>query len=782
MFKLLQRQSLRTKLILAFLLTVMLPLLGTSLYGNWITSRILQTQAINTAVTDLRLRRQQIESHLNGVREDLLFLSQLDSLHAVIEMPDEANLTNLQADFTEFVSTHPNVFQARYLDSNGREVVRVEASDGQVRIVPENRLQNKADRYYFQAALELDEGEVYVSPVDLNREFGRIQEPRTPTIRYATPLFAEDGGNAGIVILNLYAEPFLNFARAGELEDAALLLADENGYYLSHPDEQAEWGGPADLDTGFGAAQDYIHIWPEVSQSESGIVNPPPANVWQFLVESFMPFDLLPAQAETPRHILVYDTVQGGENRWLLLYDVPLASLFASVSTFRLTASIIIIAAILIAVGMAVVLSRQLTAPIQALTAQARRFGQEKGRRSRHTLPNHAVPSRNETEELALAFQEMSDALEHHMAQLAQLNLAGHHIAARLEQAEVLTAVATAIFRLFPAEYLVISLPDGAVFTNGDPLWEQHRDQDSTQSILRAALNKANWHITALDVTDGPAGYLCCASLHMGEELGLMEMYGRDPELGDAATGDTLATLAVQASIALDNAELYERLARRRAELQKLLEQLIDAQEEERRVVAYDIHDGLIQMLVGARLQLRNFTADRENRPDRAEAALDKGMGELGAAIVEARRVIEGLRPATLDDLGLAVTIGQLAEETRAECGYELEYETNLGNGRLPSSVETTAFRIMQEAITNARKYAQTAKLRIRLWQNNGNLEIEVRDYGRGFNPAEVDQSKRGSVGLRSMQERARLLGGECVVESKPGAGTRVTAVIPLRN
>ena len=780
MFNLLQRQTLRTKLILAFLLTVLLPLLGTSLYGNWITSRILQTQAINTAVTDLRLRKQQIESHLNGVREDLLFLSHLDSLRAAVEAPTAASLANLQTDFAEFISTHPNVFQARYLDSNGREIVRVEASDGTARIVPENRLQNKADRYYFQATMALNEGEVYVSPVDLNREFGQIQEPRTPTIRYATPLLAADGRKAGIIILNLYAEPFLNFARAGELEDAALLLTDENGYYLSHPDPAAEWGGPADLDTGLSAAQDYAAIWPEISQSESGIVNPPPANLWQFLVESFMPFDLLPAQAETPRHILVYDTVQEGGNRWLLLYDVPLASLFASVSTFRLTAGSIIIAAILIAVGMAVILSRQLTAPIQALTIQARRFGQEKGRRSRRPSPSHAPPSRNEIEELTLAFREMSGALEHHMEQLAQLNLAGHHIAARLERAEVLTAVATAIFRLFPAEYLVITLPDGTIFPDGDPAWEQHRDQDTTQSILRAALNKANWHITALDAASGPAGYLCCASLHVGEGLGLVEMYGRDPELGDAATGDTLATLAVQASIALENAGLYEKLARRRAELQKLLEQLIDAQEEERRVIAYDIHDGLIQMLVGARLHLRNFAADRETRPERAGEALNKGISELGAAIVEARRVIEGLRPATLDDLGLAATIGQLAEETQAESGWELAYETNLGSGRLPAAVETTAFRILQEAITNARKYAQTNRLRLRLWQSNGKLEIEVQDYGRGFNPAAADQSKHGGVGLRSMQERARLLGGECVVESAPGKGTKVTAVIPL--
>jgi len=185
-------------------------------------------------------------------------------------------------------------------------------------------------------------------------------------------------------------------------------------------------------------------------------------------------------------------------------------------------------------------------------------------------------------------------------------------------------------------------------------------------------------------------------------------------------------------------------------------------------------------------LQLGNALADRTRDPEQAGTALKKGLDELAAAIAEARRVIEGLRPATLDDLGIVMTLRQFAEESHTACGCQLEFTASPPDLRLSPPVEITAFRIAQEAITNARKYSGTQRMRVALTLEDGALTVEVRDWGCGFDPHAVvegrsfgDAQGRG-VGLTGMRERARLLGGECIIESAPGAGTTVRATLPL--
>ena len=775
------KTSLRTKLIVAFLATVLIPLIGTGLYGNWITSQVLEARALDAAQADLRLRAGQIEGYLSNVHKDLLFLSRTDEMIAMLAASasgdaaeEETARSRLAATFAAFAATHPDTFQVRYIDATGQEIVRVDAGADGVEVIPPERLQNKADRYYFTAAMSLGPGEVYTSPVDLNREFGEIQIPYTPTIRYATPLFYEDGTRAGLIILNLYAEPFLRFAQTGEGSEALLFLADSSGWYLTHPDSSRTFGGPADLDTGLSLSSDYPDIWPTAFSDAGGVITSPPSSLWAAVMENLLPLGRLPASPDTGR-VLVYQTVTaGGENgpTWLLIRDEPRVNLFSDIWEFRLGAIAILGVAASGAFLMAVLLARQLTQPLRDLTSGVRRLGRGVAG------PPIPVRSSDEFGELAAAFNDMESALRRSLDRLRLLNQAGHHIAARLDVPAVLEAAGQAVQRLFPVSYVSISPPGSRPYTLGDPAWEAHRQTEAVQAVLRTATGRGNWRSVGLLPESGPAGYLCCAPLCVRGEFGLIELYGPSPELGAPTSGNLLSTLAVQISIALENASLYHQLAERRAELQALVEQLINAQEEERRIVAYDIHDSLIQMLVGARLQLRNFMADRTRDPERAEKALQKGLNELGAAITEARRVIEGLRLATLDDLGLATTLRQYVGEVCSEWGVKLEIVVEPPILNLPPPVETAIFRIAQEAITNARKYSGTARLRVTLRHSDGTLTLEVRDWGKGFR-VETMREGRG-VGLTSMRERARLLGGECYIESTPGMGTSVRAVVPV--
>ncbi len=214
--------SIERKLAVAFMVVVLLPLLGTGLYGNWITSKILTERAIDTATADLEVRAGRIESYLAGIRGDLLYLSRMNLLHELIDarqQGDIARLDHLRAElgtqFAVFAETHPEYYQIRYIAEDGQEFVRVNARHGIVEVVPPPALQLKFQRYYFQETMRLRQGEIYISPVDLNREYGRLEFPFTPVIRYGTPLFYADGRRAGVLIINLYADEFLRFVYDG---------------------------------------------------------------------------------------------------------------------------------------------------------------------------------------------------------------------------------------------------------------------------------------------------------------------------------------------------------------------------------------------------------------------------------------------------------------------------------------------------------------------------------------------------------------------------------------
>lgn len=225
-----------------------------------------------------------------------------------------------------------------------------------------------------------------------------------------------------------------------------------------------------------------------------------------------------------------------------------------------------------------------------------------------------------------------------------------------------------------------------------------------------------------------------------------------------------------------------EKLAERERQLQVLVARMIDAQEEERRRVAYEVHDGFTQMAAAAYRRLALFAEHRlpEDAQDRQE--LEDSVALVQRTVVEARRIIANLRPTALDDFGLANAVRLQVEELRAE-GFEASYVETLGEARLPATLETTLFRVAQEALANARKHAQTDRVCVSLGRRAEKVvRLEVRDWGQGFDTTELRQ--RGGpgerVGLSSMRERITLLGGALEIRSEPGAGTSVVAEVPL--
>lgn len=236
--------------------------------------------------------------------------------------------------------------------------------------------------------------------------------------------------------------------------------------------------------------------------------------------------------------------------------------------------------------------------------------------------------------------------------------------------------------------------------------------------------------------------------------------------------------LGAYAAVAIHNLHM---LSRQRS----LVSGLITAQEEERRAVAYDLHDGLTQFVMASHAHLEAFRRAHEaGREDRAARELDQGLRYLKEAVVESRRLVNGLRSLALDDLGLAGAMEQLVADEKKRAGWEdAEFIHNVADRRFDKMLETAAYRVAQEALTNARKHAGTSHVRVMLItegeDSSGHLILEVRDWGRGF-VVEEQTGEMGQVGLQSMVERVRLLDGQYELTSVAGEGTRIQATFPL--
>ena len=224
-----------------------------------------------------------------------------------------------------------------------------------------------------------------------------------------------------------------------------------------------------------------------------------------------------------------------------------------------------------------------------------------------------------------------------------------------------------------------------------------------------------------------------------------------------------------------------QQIAVREGRLQDLVRRLQVAQEEERRRVAYEIHDGLAQVAASAHQHLQTFADYHAPESKTGREALGRTVELVQRTVREARRLIAGLRPTVLDDFGLATAIRLEVEALRGE-GWQVSYEEDLGDQRLASQIETALFRVAQEALTNVRKHAGRARVAVSLEQHDGLVRLEVRDWGRGFGVlGPQDRPRPGErVGLLSMHERVALLGGHCTVNSQPGEGTQVIAEVPL--
>jgi PAS domain S-box-containing protein len=210
---------------------------------------------------------------------------------------------------------------------------------------------------------------------------------------------------------------------------------------------------------------------------------------------------------------------------------------------------------------------------------------------------------------------------------------------------------------------------------------------------------------------------------------------------------------------------------------QRFLKQLIRAHERERQLIAYELHDGLVQYLSGALLHLESVTSEQLKLSEKGRAAVELAVHLLRRSIAEGRRVMSGLRPPILDEAGVVLAIAYLVAEQSVPGSLQIDFIHRVSFGRLEPLLEGTIYRIVQESLNNVKRHSKSPRAEVKLLERDGRIHLEVRDWGVGFNASEVPDDHFGLEGIR---KRAALFGGRATIESRPGEGTRVIVDLPL--
>jgi len=274
------------------------------------------------------LANRTLSSDITGVVGDLMFLAENIEQQGLFEESTKERERRISRVFLAFSRNKRLYDQIRFLDSSGREVVRVNYNQGSPFNVPSSELQNKAGRYYFPEAMALEKGRIYLSPLDLNVEGGHIERPFKPMMRFGTPVFDSNGQKQGIVILNFLGSRLIDsFIRAAANIADHVELVNEQGYWLSSPRKEDEWGFMLDNPTVFG--QRHPEAWRQIREKDAGQFQ---TGSGLFTYATIKPLDIALSAAESG--LTTPALFQGYSEFWKIISRVTPRELSATLPLF----------------------------------------------------------------------------------------------------------------------------------------------------------------------------------------------------------------------------------------------------------------------------------------------------------------------------------------------------------------------------------------------------------------------------------------------------------------
>ncbi|MBM3129515.1 MAG: GAF domain-containing sensor histidine kinase [Chloroflexi bacterium] len=306
----------------------------------------------------------------------------------------------------------------------------------------------------------------------------------------------------------------------------------------------------------------------------------------------------------------------------------------------------------------------------------------------------------------------------------------------------------------------------GWVFSRGQPVIVHDTGMDS-RHLLR--IDEAlRFHTAAM---------VAAPLIYKGKPIGVIEIINKKSgEQFVEDDQDLLMAFAAQAAVVIENARLFQQVVSER-------DRLLVVEEEVRRELARELHDGPSQILAAIIMGLKFLKQVIARQPERTETELAELERLAAQALHQVRNMLFDLRPVALETQGLRAALEIYVERLRASEDVKLHLDVQLLKTRWSPKVEAALFSIIQEAVGNAKKHAQPKNIWITAQPQDDQIALSVRDDGRGFDLAHVEESyaQRGNLGLLNMKERAEIANATLDINSKPGKGTLVTLTVPMR-
>lgn len=304
----------------------------------------------------------------------------------------------------------------------------------------------------------------------------------------------------------------------------------------------------------------------------------------------------------------------------------------------------------------------------------------------------------------------------------------------------------------------------GSVFTQHKPAIVNDVQQD--ERFLR--IGESN-HFSTVSLIAAPL-------MHKGNPIGVIEVLNKKSgEPYDLDDQDALSAFAAQSAIAIENARLYQQVVAER-------DRALLIEEQVRRELARELHDGPSQLLSSISMNLRFLREVLIRMPERAREELDDLEQLSNQALGQIRNMLFNLRPVLLESEGLSAALRSYIDRQRETKDIDFALEIDSFEARLPSKTEAAIFSIIQEAVANARLHASPTHIRVALRRKRGILTILIEDDGCGFDLKTIEEryAQRGRLGLLNMKERAEIANAKLTIDSRPGSGTRIKMVLPL--
>ncbi len=770
--------SLRGKFILVFLLVTVTAVVISSGYARVMQREYTLDRAASRNSEDLKRISSEIQTVLDWVTRDLFLLRDLPQIQTFLSQTDKNNKQEsykaIESAFLAIANNHRIFHQVRFIDTNGQEIVRVNFDGKEAVLVPPNELQFKGHRYYVKESIGLKRGEIYLSPLDLNIEHGKIQVPYSPVIRYATPVVDMSGHTRGVIVLNVRGAVLLDIlerqqetTRYGE----HYFLVDQDGYFLFHPEASKQFS------RFINPEETLVSNEPELvksinEQKEDMVVlqslQTDKETLFGFrkiLLDSGLKnLQLARAFQEKTNNINLKPT-----HYWYLISSVDdedfLMGFKEYINAFAPFTLIMIWGCVIVGVFVA----WSMTRPVISLAEAAREI--QKGDLSARAT----IYSRDEMGEFGSLFNFMASDLEESVGQLRESETKYRKIFENSRDCHFVADCSFFIKDLNPAGRKLFALGEDDSLDKmslGCCLSPIEGDSSDLPQVICDEMSRIGYVKeleTSINRKDGSKRICLITATTLHDHEGKFVGYE---------------------GILRDITEKRKRKEQAQFFRQKLNEEILLAGERERKDLSRLLHEELAQNLALVHMKLEESEegtcelAQKPRKQTKCSRELSSSKELIELMISQVRTMIFNLYPAILDEQGLVPAIRWYINHYKKRTGIDVVIFDHTDKPQLNETISIYLYRAVKELLHNIAKHADCMEVLITIKEREKNFRIIIDDTGKGFNTKEVLYKSRTlhGIGLATIKEWMTDIKGSFMIESEPGQGTRVVLEVPMNS